>query len=72
MKRILRVVLIASTVAAPFALTGATSPASATCRPEKPSTCEVYCPSGDWIYAGPVKICVPANDQIDIQQPALP
>ena len=62
MKRIFRTLLVASTLTIPFAVAGPTAPASASCRPEKPSTCEVYCPSGNWIYAGPVKACVPLED----------
>lgn len=53
---------MAGTLAIPFMVTGPATPASATCRPEKPSTCEMYCPSGNWIYAGPYKVCVPLND----------
>ena len=71
MKRILRAFLVASTLAIPFAVAGPGAPASATCRPERPQTCEMYCPSGDWLVVGPVKVCVPVND-IDIQYPDIP
>ncbi len=61
MKRTLRALLVASLSAAPFVLLGASTPVSATCQPEKPSTCQTYCPSGDWIYVGPAKVCVPGK-----------
>lgn len=72
MRRVIRGILVAGTLAIPFAVTGPTAPASATCRPEKPSTCEMYCPSGDWVYAGPVKVCVPLSDDIALDLPELP
>lgn len=69
MKRTVRALLVASLSAAPFVLLGPAAPASATCRPEKPSTCEMYCPSGNWIYVGPAKVCVPDNN---IAEPQFP
>lgn len=73
MKRLLRPLLVATVAAAPFVLVGTAVPASATCRPEKPSTCEMYCPSGNWVYVGPAKVCVPVDgDFADLQTPERP
>lgn len=72
MKRILRAFLVASTLAVPFAVAGPSAPASATCRPERPQTCEMYCPSGEWVTAGPVRVCMAVSDDVDIYVPELP
>ena len=72
MKRILRALLVASTLAIPFAVVGPTAPASATCRPERPNTCEMYCPSGEWVGVGPVRVCIAVSDDIGIQYPDIP
>ena len=72
MKKTFRMLLAAGTLAAPFAIAVSVEPASATCRPERPETCEMYCPSGNYIYAAGKRICVPVEDHIDIQVPQLP
>lgn len=62
MKRVLRAVLVASTLAVPFVVLGPSTPASATCRPEKPSTCQPYCPFGSYVYVGPYAFCAPVPE----------
>ena len=60
MRRAIRIVLIAAFVAAPLGFGGVTDAAEATCRPEKPSTCEPYCPGGTR-PVGPLRVCVPVD-----------
>lgn len=57
--RIRRFLLAAAVLSAPAYVATAT-PAQATCRPEKPSTCQIECPSG-WQRASVAgkSACVP-------------
>lgn len=70
MRTFVRTTLAVAALAAPLAIGAATSPAQATCRPEKPSTCG--CPVG-FERVGPV--CLPtelARDLVGGAEVSLP
>lgn len=60
MRRLARTVIAAAVIAAPFVAGAAVAPAEATCRPEKPSTCQTYCPPS-WTRVGTLCLPIPES-----------